>query len=153
MIPTPQPEATPVHPLARFVTPEAIALHLNIEAKQIKEIRCWPNVILVLAERLTKFVSYADLPPILGVEPPTHQDFVCWRKRWKKLKKKQAPDFWVNFYAQKFGQSRSVAQLYAWGQLLRVIKSALSEKAVQALRSIYAEVCLLINSRLIAKVS
>jgi hypothetical protein len=48
-----KPESKPVHPLARFVTPEAIALHLNIEVKQIKEIRCWPNVILVLAERLS----------------------------------------------------------------------------------------------------
>jgi hypothetical protein len=75
------------------VTKEAIALLLNIELHQIKDIRCWPNVILVVAEELSKFVSYADLPPILAVEPPTEQDFVCWRKRWKKLKKNKPPIF------------------------------------------------------------
>jgi hypothetical protein len=139
MISTPQAKATPVHPLARFVSKEAIALHLKIEVKQIKDIRCWPNVILVVAEGLSKFVSYADLPPILGVEPPTNQDFVYWRKRWKTLKTKQAPDFWLRFYANMFGQSQSVAELYQWGQLISVIKLALSEKAVQTLRSIYAE--------------
>lgn len=139
MISTPQTKATPVHPLARFVTKEAIALLLKVPADKIKEIRCWPNVILVVGEGLSKFVSYADLPPILGVEPPTNRDFVYWRKRWKTLKTKQAPDFWLRFYANRFGQSQSVAELYQWGQLVGVIKLALSEKAVQALRSIYAE--------------
>lgn len=139
MISTPQAEATPTHPLARFVTKEAIALLLKIEVKQIKDVRCWPNVILVVAEKLSRFVSYADLPPLLGVESPSSQDFICWRKRWKKLKEKYAPSFWLKFYAQKFGQSRSIAELYSWGQLVNKIKFALSEKAVQALRSIYVE--------------
>ncbi len=139
MIPTPQPEATPVHRLARFVTKEAIALLLKIEVHQIKDIRCWPNVILVVAEGLSKFVSYADLPPILAVDPPTNQDFVCWRKRWKKLKEKQAPTFWVKFYARKFSQSLSIAELFNWGKLVGAIKFALSQKDVEALRSIYAE--------------
>jgi len=139
MISTQQAESTPVHPLARFVTKEAIALLLQIEPKQIKDIRCWPNVILVVAEELSKFVSYADLPPTLGAEPPANLDFACWRKRWQKLKKKQAPDFWLKFYTQKFRQTHSVAELYRWGQLVGVIKFALSEKMVQALRSIYLE--------------
>lgn len=139
MISTLQPEATPTHPLARFVTKEAIALLLKIEVKKIKDIRCWPNVILVVAEGLSRFVSYADLPPILEAAPPSRQDFIRWRKRWQKLKQKQAPSFWVRFYAQKFGQSSSVAELYNWGQLVNAIKVALSGKAVQALRSIYAE--------------
>lgn len=139
MISTPQTESKPVHPLARFVTKEAIALLIKVSADKIKDIRCWPNVILVVAEGLSRFVSYADLPPILGVSPPTHQDFVYWRKRWKKLKTKHAPDFWLRFYANRFGQSQSVAELYQWGQLVGLIKLALSEKAVQALRSIYAE--------------
>lgn len=139
MISTPQAKAKTVHPLARFVTKEAIALLLKVEVAQIKDIRCWPNVILVVGQGLSKFVSYADMPPILGVKLPTNQDFVCWRKRWKKLEKKQAPDFWVRFYAQKFGYSLSVAELYSWGQLVHVIKCALSEKAVLALRSIYTE--------------
>ena len=139
MISIPQAEATPIHPLARFVTKEAIALLLKIEIARIKEIRCWPNVILVVGEGLSKFVSYADLPPIVGVEPPTNQDFACWRKRWKKLKTKQAPNFWVKFYGQKFGQSSSITELYKWGKLVGLVKPALTEKAVQALRSIYAE--------------
>jgi hypothetical protein len=138
MISTQQTESKHIHPLARFVTKEAIALLLNIEVQQIKDIHCWPHVILVVAQGLSKFVSYADLPPILGVEAPTNRDFICWRKRWKKNKNKQAPDFWLNFYAQKFCQSCSIAELYTWGQLVGVIKSALSEKAVQALRKIYA---------------
>ena len=139
MISTLQPEATPTHPLVRFVTKEAIALLLKIGVEKIKDVRCWPNVILVIAEGLSRFVSYADLPPVLAVEPPSRQDFVYWRKRWKKLKEKQAPSFWVRFYAQKFGQSLSVAELCNWGRLVNAIKFALSEKSVQALRSIYVE--------------
>lgn len=140
MITTQQAEATTVHPLARFVTKEAIALHLKIEANQIKEIRCWPYVILVVAEGLSKFVSYADLPPTVEVDPPTNQDFVRWRKRWKKNEHKLAPKFWVEFYAQKFWQALSVGELYTWGQMVRVIKFALSQTAVQALRSVYLDV-------------
>ena len=139
MISTLQAELRSIHPLARFVTKEAIALVLKIEVEKIKDIRCWPNVILVVAEGLSRFVSYADLPPTLEAEPPSRQDFVYWRKRWKKLTQKQAPSFWVRFYAQKFGQSLSVAELYNWGRLVNVIKFALSDKSVQALRSIYAE--------------
>ncbi len=78
-----------VHPLARFVTPEAIALHLNIEVARIKEIRLWPNVILVVAQGLTRFVSYADMPPIIEVKAPQTQDFSRWRKRWNKSETKR----------------------------------------------------------------
>ena len=138
MISTQQPEVTPVHPLARFVTKEAIALHLNIKASQIKDIRCWPHVILVVGEGVSKFVSYADLPPILAVKPPTNQDFVRWRKRWKQ-NKNQAPDFWVEFYQQKFCQAVCVAELYTWGQLVGVIKFALPQAAVQSLRGVYLD--------------
>jgi hypothetical protein len=35
-------------------------------------------------------VSYADIPPILGVELPKPEDFICWRKRWKKNKYKNS---------------------------------------------------------------
>lgn len=41
---TPQSESKSVHSLARFVTPEAISLLLNIKIEQIKDIRLWPNV-------------------------------------------------------------------------------------------------------------
>lgn len=139
MISTTSAPAKRLHPLARFVTSEAIALLLNVEASRIKEIRCWANVILVVGKGISKFVSYADLPPILSVEAPNHQDFVCWRKRWQKNMKRQAPDFWVNFYAQKFGQSSSQEELYGWGQLVSAIKFGLPKAAVQALRNNYAQ--------------
>lgn len=139
MIPISQAESKYIHPLARFVTTEAIALLLNVEPERITDIRCWANVILVVGKGFSRFVSYADLPPILEVEPPTQKDFTYWRKRWQKCKTKLAPNFWLKFYAQKIGKSASEVELYAWGQLLRIIKFALGEKAVIALRSIYAE--------------
>lgn len=86
---------------------------------------------------MSTFVSYADLPPILSVEPPTPQDFTWWRKRWKH--KLQAPEFWVEFYKQKFWQAVSIAQLYKWGQIIRIISFALSQAAVQELRSFYLD--------------
>lgn len=138
MISTSQREATTVHPLARFVTKEAIALLLNLKPEEIYRIGFWRYVIHVVGRGVSTFISYADLPPILEVEPPTNTDFVCWRKRWKK-NNKQAPEFWVEFYLQKFLQALSVAELYTWGQLVRVIKFALSQPAVQGLRSVFLE--------------
>jgi len=139
MISTSQPEASSVHPLARFVTSKAIALLLNLKLKDIHRIACWRYVIHVVGKGVSTFVSYADLPPILEVEPPTPQDFICWRKRWKK-NKKHAPEFWVEFYKQKFWQAVSVAQLYKWGQIIRVINFALSQAAVHELRNVYLDV-------------
>jgi hypothetical protein len=138
MISTTQREATDLHPLARFVTKEAIALLLNLKPEDIYRIDCWRYVIHVVGKGVSTFISYADLPPILGVEPPTNQDFVRWRKRWKQ-NKKQAPKFWVEFYKEKFWQAVSVAELYMWGQIVRVIKFALSQAAVQGLRSVFLD--------------
>ena len=83
-------------------------------------------MIHVVGKDISTFVSYADLPPILEATPPTKRDFVQWRKRWRK-NNQQAPKFWVDFYKQKFKQAASVAQLYAWGKILGVIKFALSQ--------------------------
>lgn len=137
MISTLPPQSKSIHPLARFVTKEAIALILNVSIEEIREIRCWARVILVVGQGLSKFVSYADLPPVVGVEEPISSDFAYWRKRWQKLKIKQAPDYWTTFYANRFGQCIDIAELFSWGQLLGIIKLALSEQAVLALRSIY----------------
>ncbi len=41
MIPIEYKEAKYIHPLARFVTVEAIALLLKVDVTQIKAIRCW----------------------------------------------------------------------------------------------------------------
>ncbi|WP_051469930.1 hypothetical protein [Fischerella sp. PCC 9605] len=140
MIITPQPQSQPAHPLARFVTPEAIALLLKIKIEQIKDIRLWPNVILVVAKGLTRFVSYADLPPIVEAEPPQKQDFARWRKRWKKNETKQAPEFWGEFYKHKFWQAACVNQLQTWGELVNAIKFTLCPKVLEFLRSEYLAV-------------
>ena len=138
MVSTPEPRSRAVHPLARFVTREAIALLLNLKSEQIYRIDCWRYVIHVVGKGVSTFVSYADIPPILGVEPPNPEDFVCRRKRWKKNKNK-APKFWAEFYRQKFKLALSLPEMHQWGELVGVIKFALSETAVKLLRSVYQE--------------
>jgi hypothetical protein len=136
---TPQSESKTIHPLARFVTPEAIALLLNIRIEQIKEIRLWANVILVVAKGLTRFVSYADLPPTVEAEPPKQTDFIRWRKRWNKSETKQAPDFWQEFYRRKFWEAASYAQLHQWGHLVETIQCTFNHKTLSFLHSQYLQ--------------
>lgn len=138
MIPTQQPEAKYIHPLARFVTKEAIALLLKIDITKIKEVRCWARVILVIGERLSRFVSYADLPPILTSELPNKADIVRWRKRWQK-NNRQAPQFWLEFYEQKFTRAISIDQLRAWGQIIGIMKFGFSPAGLQQLRYCYSQ--------------
>ncbi len=140
---TPQQESEPVNPLARFVTPQAIALLLNIKVEQIKDIRLWRYVILVVAQGKTRFVSYADFPPRIGVAPPTDKDFALWRRRWKQRQrqqqKRQAPSFWIEFFAHQFDQSPSVEILHNWGRLIGEIKFAFREDMLQKLREGYRQ--------------
>lgn len=138
MISSSQPESKAVHHLARFVTKEAIALLLNLKPQKIYRIDCWRHVIHVVGKGVSTFVSYADLPPILGVDRHSPKDILCWRKRWKKNKNK-APKFWVNFYAKKFQTVPTLLEMYSWGELVSVIKFALSEAAVEWLRSVYIQ--------------
>ncbi|MBD0346745.1 MAG: hypothetical protein ICV63_18350 [Coleofasciculus sp. Co-bin14] len=138
MLSTPHPEARAIHRLARFVTKEALALLLNLKPHEIYRIDCWRHVIHVVGKGVSTFVSYADIPPILDVEPPAQEDFACWRKRWKKNKYK-APKFWEEFYKQKFKLALSLPEMYKWGELVSAIKFALSEAAVQLLRSVYQQ--------------
>lgn len=92
---------------------------------------------------MSKFVSYADFPPILGVAPPTGKDFAYWRKRWKKRQqaeqKKQAPPFWVQFFAHQFHHTPSVPVLFNWGNLVGLIKFAFAEATLQELRESYRQ--------------
>ncbi|GAB1537879.1 hypothetical protein NUACC21_05340 [Scytonema sp. NUACC21] len=69
-------EQQSTHTLAKFVTVEAVALRLNIEATRIKEIRLWNHVILVVAQGLSRFVSYADIPPILDTASPVEKEML-----------------------------------------------------------------------------
>ena len=138
MISSAQPESRAVHHLIRFVTKEAVGLLVNLNPDEIYRIDCWRYFIHVVGKGVSTFVSYADLPPILGVEPPTPKDFLTWRKRWKKTENK-APKFWAQFYAQKFRTVPTLLEMYSWGELVGVIKSVLSEAAVEWLRSVYVQ--------------
>lgn len=139
MIATQHSEAKQINPLARFVTKEAVAKVLKVKPEQIREIRLWPYIIHVVGVGISRFVSYADMPPIVGVEPPTLQDCMRWRSRWRKTQQ-QAPIFWVEFYEAKFRQCRGVEELFNWGKLVGKIKHGLSRLQVEWLRKIYVVV-------------
>ena len=134
MIATENVPAKYIHPLARFVTKEAIALCLNLQPEQIYKIDCWRYVVHVVGKGVSTFVSYADLPPILEVEPPTNKDFWRWRKRFAK-QNKQAPQFWEKFYQQKLQQAASQTELDNWKQILQVIQQFLPSEIVSISRT------------------
>ena len=135
MISTLQREAKAVHPLSRFATVQAIALLLDLNPEQIYRIDCWRYVIHVVGKGVTTFVSYADMPPILGVEQPKPEDINCWRKRWRKNKFK-APKFWTEFYQQQFKLAPSLIEIDRWSELVNAIAFALPEVAVQSLQRV-----------------
>lgn len=126
--------------LVRFVTEETVALLFNLQPDEIYRIDCWRHVVYVHGKGISKFVSYADFPPHIGVDTPTNQDFMRWRKRWqKRWQLKQAPQFWTKFYTYQFKQAATESNLLAWGKLVAVIKSALSDRSVQQLREAYRQ--------------
>ena len=127
-----------LHPLVRFVTEETAAMLFNLQLDEIYRIDCWRHVVYVHGKGVSKFVSYADFPPTLGVEAPTHQDFVRWRKRWRnRWKSQQAPEFWTKYYKHQFKHAATESNLLAWGKLVAVVKCVLSIAAVQQLRDAY----------------
>ncbi len=121
MISSSQPESKAVHHLAQFVTREAISFLLNLKPHEIYRIDCWQHVIHVVGKGVSTFVSYADFPPILGVEPPSPKDFLSWRKRWKQNKNK-APQFWLEFYARKFQTVPTLQEMYPSSVTLRELE-------------------------------
>ncbi|MGB8688895.1 MAG: hypothetical protein WCD53_16375, partial [Microcoleus sp.] len=84
-------------------------------------------------------VSYADFPPVLGVESPSGLDFGYWKRRMASLKERYAPDFWVDFYGDKFREAVSVSELLEWGELVGVVKWMLSAIGLESLRKVYAQ--------------
>ena len=127
-----------LHPLARFVTEQTAALLFNLNPEEIYRIDCWRHVVYVHGKGVSKFVSYADFPPILGVEIPTNQDCVRWRQRWRKRWKiSHAPEFWTNFYKHQFKEASTESNFLAWGKLVAIVKSVLSIAAVEQLRDAY----------------
>lgn len=131
------------HRLARFVTEEAVCLMFKINFEDIYTVECWRYVVYVHAQGVSKFVSYADFPPIVGVQPPTESDFIKWRKRWRKQHdsnyKKQAPKWWAEFFAQEFWQANSEYVLHSWGKLIELISFAFREDTLQELQNRYQQ--------------
>ncbi|MBW4567261.1 MAG: hypothetical protein KME31_04360 [Tolypothrix carrinoi HA7290-LM1] len=131
------------HSSSRFVTEEAVTIMFNINFEDIYVVECWRYIVYVHAKGVSKFVSYADFPPIVGVEPPTTADFIKWRKRWKKQnepgKSCKAPELWVKFFLNEFWRSPSEAVLYTWGKLVALIKFAFHEERLQELRDSYRQ--------------
>ncbi|MEG4456156.1 hypothetical protein [Microcoleus sp. N9_A1] len=125
-----------VNPRSRFVTEETVALLFNISPEHIYRIECCHCMVYVHAKGLSRFVSYADFPPILEVKPACAQDFLGWYKRWKRT---QAPEFWTKFYAYNFKTAVSVDSLLEWGKLVATVKSVISASALQQLRDVYAQ--------------
>jgi hypothetical protein len=131
-------KSSTLHQLTRFVTEEAICLMFNISFEDIYVVECWRYVVYVHGTGVSKFVSYADFPPILGVAPPRVRDFIKWRKRWRKqneLYRKQAPNWWAKFFAQEFSQATSEDVFHSWGKLVELITFAFNEDTLQELRS------------------
>lgn len=81
----------PAHPLCQQ---KGHCQLLKVKPEDITEIRRWALVIQVVGKGFSRFVSYADLPPIAGVALPCQLDFNYWRKRWKN--KQSHPTFGPN---------------------------------------------------------
>ena len=143
MVSTLRRNSNPLHRLARFVSKQAAATMFNLAADEIYSVERWANIVYVHGLGVSRFVSYADFPPILGVAPPTDKDFALWRRRWKQRQrqqqKRQAPPFWVQFFADQFLQSPSAKILHNWGRLIGEIKFAFDEDTLQKLRESYRQ--------------
>lgn len=136
-------KSSKIHPLTRFVTEEAVCLKFNIKFEDIYVVECWRYIVYVHAKGVSKFVSYADFPPIIGVAPPTASEMAKWRRRWLKqhsfANRKQAPKWWKQFFVIQFNQSICERFLYNWGKLINLIKFAFNEETLQDLRNSYRQ--------------
>ncbi len=120
------------HPQMRFVNKEAIAMCLDRTPTEIYRVDCWRYVAHVVGKGFSTFVSYADLPPILGVTMPMATDVRLWRKRWRQHLH-LAPRFWVEFYARKLQSVSDLEELAAWDELVAYIHFGLTESDRQSL--------------------
>ena len=134
-------KSSEIHPLARFVTEEAVCLKFKIKFEDIYLVECWQYIVYVHGKGLSRFVSYADFPPIIGVAPPTTSEATKRRRRWLKQHNfvygKHAPRWWAQFFAIQFKQSICKNLLYEWGKLINSIKFAFNEEILQQLRNCY----------------
>jgi hypothetical protein len=114
-------------------------MHLKRSSDEIYKVNCWRYVVHVVGKKMSTFVSYADLPPIIGVDLPNHRDVRAWRKRWKKYDS-IAPLFWHNFYAEKLHQVTTMAELQAWEEVLSYVGFGLPESSRIELEGICAAI-------------
>ncbi len=136
-------KSSEIHPLARFVTEEAVCLKFDIKFEDIYTVQCWQHIVYVHGKGLSKFVSYADFPPVIGVNPPTASEMAKWCRRWLKqhefANRKHAPKWWAQFFADQFEQAPYEKFLFNWGKLIRLIKFAFNEEMLQILRESYRQ--------------
>ncbi|TAF10195.1 MAG: hypothetical protein EAZ77_03705 [Nostocales cyanobacterium] len=137
-------KSSTLHPQARFVSEEAVCVMFRISFEDIYTVECWRYIVYVHGKGISKFVSYADFPPIIGVGSPTAQDCTKWRKRWRKshdyAHKKHAPHWWAEFFTRQFAEAASESILSSWWQLIGLINFAFSQETLQQLRSSYQQV-------------
>jgi hypothetical protein len=139
LLATKLPVFTHQHPQLRFVNEESIAMCLNLAPPEIYRIDCWRYVAHVVGRGISTFVSYADLPPILGVSAPMATDARLWRKRWRQHRH-LAPRFWVEFYARQFQSVTDLEELAAWDELVAYIHFGLTESDRQFLASACSDI-------------
>jgi hypothetical protein len=126
------------NPQSRFVTKAAVVMHLKRSTDEIYKVNCWRYVVHVVGKKTSTFVSYADLPPIIGVALPNHRDVRAWRKRWKKYDN-TAPLFWYSFYAEKLRQVTTMEELQAWEEVLSYVGFGLPAASRTELEGICGE--------------
>ncbi len=96
-------------------------------------------MVYVHGEGVSRFVSYADFPPVIETQKPDEKEFSRWQKRWhKQSKTKIASEFWVKFYTQKFIEAKSQYELRQWGELIAVVKFLFEEVNIERLRENYS---------------
>lgn len=143
MVSTLQRNTNPLHRLARFVSKQAAAIMFDLAVEEIYSVERWAHIVYVRGRGVSRFVSYADFPPKLGVAPPTDKDFALWRRRWRQRQrqqqKKHSPPFWLQFFAARFHQSPSIEVLHNWGKSIGFIKFAFNEDTLQRLRQSYRQ--------------
>ncbi len=129
-----------LHPLARFVSEDAIAIMFNIPVAEIERIECYRYMVYVHARHVSRFVSYADFPPMVNVPSPNLYDGWRWRKRWRRRwHRSTAPAWWQDFYLTNMSYSQTEDDLRAWGNLITDIEEFLSAETRKKLGDIYGK--------------
>ncbi len=132
---------TILHPLARFVTEEAVALKFNVKIEEIHRIELWDKLVYVYAGKLSRFVSYADFPPIVSEILPENLPVAYWGTRFRKIKDKTKKihlfNWWCQFYGDRLVETRNKVELRQWGTILAVLKPYLPVNIITQLREIY----------------